>query len=86
MVSFTAYFVGTKYGRATLDTAEYMAGMALASALTLTPIALLSGQAMTTDDGRTWLLVGAMFVLPGTAHVNEQLRDEAHPAAGCRRC
>lgn len=70
MVTFALYFIGTKRGRRHLDTSEYMAGLAVVAALTITPIALVSGQPLLADgDGRTWLAVVAILAVPGSAHV-----------------
>ncbi|MEQ8716735.1 MAG: DMT family transporter [Acidimicrobiales bacterium] len=71
MVALAVYFAAGKRARHTVDTLGFMAGLFAWGAIIITPIAVLSGQALIPDGtgGETWLRVALVVALPGTGHV-----------------
>lgn len=71
MTALAVYFAAGKRARHTVDTLGFMAGLFTWGAIIITPIALLSGQALIPDGtgGETWLRVALVVALPGTGHV-----------------
>jgi hypothetical protein len=55
LVSWAAFFLVTKHARKGVGTLEYLAAMTLVAAITVTPIAFLTGQDFGSVEGVGWL-------------------------------
>ena len=67
LVSWAAFFLVTKRARSGVGTLEYLAAMTLVAALTVTPIALLTGQDFGSVHGVGWLWLVLLVLIPGAA-------------------
>jgi drug/metabolite transporter (DMT)-like permease len=67
LVSWAAFFLVTKHARKGVGTLEYLAAMTLVAALTVTPIALLTGQDFGSVEGLGWLWLVLLVLIPGAA-------------------
>ena len=67
LVSWAAFFLVTKRARSGIGTLEYLAAMTLVAALTVTPIALLTGQDFGSVHGVGWLWLVLLVLIPGAA-------------------
>ena len=66
LLTFTAYFLLTKRVRARAGSLEYLTGVLLTAAVTMTPIALVSGHPLTAFEKADWLWLALFVVGPGT--------------------
>ncbi len=67
LLTWTVYFLLTKQVRARAGSLEYLTGVLLAAAVTMTPISLLSGHSPAAFGGADWLWLGLFVLGPGTA-------------------
>jgi drug/metabolite transporter (DMT)-like permease len=69
LVSWAAFFLVTKHARKGVGTLEYLAAMTLVAAITVTPIAVLTGQDFGAVEGVGWLWLVLLVLIPGaTGH------------------
>jgi drug/metabolite transporter (DMT)-like permease len=69
VLSWSSYWLFSKRARATVGPVEYMASVMLVAAATMTPLALLSGQAPAPPTGRNLAVMLFVVFLPGaTGH------------------
>lgn len=83
MVALALYFAAGKRARHTVETLPFMAGLFTWGAIVVTPIALISGQALVPDGAGagTWLRVALVVALPGTGHVLTNFAHNGVPLA-----
>ena len=67
LVSWAAFFLVTKHARKGVGTLEYLAAMTLVAAITVTPIAFLTGQDFGSVEGLGWLWLVLLVLIPGAA-------------------
>ena len=67
LVSWAAFFLVTKNARKGVGTLEYLSAMTLIAAITVTPIALLTGQDFGSVHGIGWLWLVLLVLVPGAA-------------------
>jgi drug/metabolite transporter (DMT)-like permease len=67
LVSWAAFFLVTKHARKGVGTLEYLAAMTLVAAITVTPIAFLTGQDFGSVEGVGWLWLVLLVLIPGAA-------------------
>ena len=67
LISWAAFFLVTKHARKGIGTLEYLAAMTLVAAITVTPIALLTGQDFGSVHGVGWLWLVLLVLIPGAA-------------------
>jgi drug/metabolite transporter (DMT)-like permease len=68
-LAFAGYWLFAKKARGQLPNFEFMAGVWIAAAVALTPIALVSGESFTAIPARNWLWIVALAIVPGVGHV-----------------
>ena len=68
MLLFAAFLAASKTARVQLTTMEYTTGWTIWAAIVATPIALLSGQPMTTDHTLSWVLLVLIAGVLGLGH------------------
>lgn len=57
------------HGPPAIGTIEYTSGVMLVAAMTMVPVALVSGQRLTVGTPLDWLWIGLMTLVPGGAHL-----------------
>jgi len=67
LVSWAAFFLVTKHARKGVGTLEYLAAMTLVAAITVTPIAFLTGQDFGSVEGVGWVWLVLLVLIPGAA-------------------
>lgn len=77
LLAFTAYFLASKRIRARAGTIEYMIGMTTVAGLIMLVVALATGQRLGSPQGRDWVILLCLAVLPGT--LGHFLTNWAHP-------
>src|SRR5580658_1586058 len=68
-LAFTGYWLFAKQARSGIPTFEFMAGVWIAAAVALTPVALASGESFTAVPARNWPWIVALAIVPGVGHV-----------------
>jgi drug/metabolite transporter (DMT)-like permease len=68
-LAFAGYWLFAKKARSQIPNLEFMAGVWIAAAVALTPIALASGESFTAIPARNWPWIVALAVVPGVGHV-----------------
>ncbi len=68
-IAFAGYWLFAKKARGQIPTFEFMAGVWIAAAVALTPVALASGESFTAIPARSWPWIVALAIVPGVGHV-----------------
>ncbi len=69
LIALAAYLSTAKAARRTLATLPFMAGLWMWAGLTLTPILLISGNAIVPTEQTDWIKIVAIAALPGMGHI-----------------
>ena len=77
LLAFTAYFLASKRIRARAGAIEYMIGMTTVAAIIMLVVVLVTGQRLSSPQGRDWLILPGLALLPGT--LGHFLTNWAHP-------
>jgi len=69
LLCWSGYWLVAKRARAKVDALEYTAGVTVVAALTVIPILLVSGQALSRVRTGDWLWISLLAIVPGAAHL-----------------
>jgi drug/metabolite transporter (DMT)-like permease len=68
-LAFSGYWLFAKKARGQIPNVEFMAGVWIAAAVALTPVALASGESFTAIPARNWPWIVALAIVPGVGHL-----------------
>jgi drug/metabolite transporter (DMT)-like permease len=77
LIAWSAYYLATKRARETVTTVSWLVVMTVVSGICIGILALLAGQSFAAEDGREWLLLASVAIIPGT--IGHLLVTWAHP-------
>jgi drug/metabolite transporter (DMT)-like permease len=69
LLSWSAYWLVSKRARARHNAMEYTTGVAIAAAVVVTPIVLLSNESLARVQAGDWLWISLLALVPGTGNL-----------------